>query len=107
MGRKAKSSRKKIYRKTPSGKIIIYFEKKAKKCAASCALCHSKLAGTVQAKKGGKSKKRPSVMFGGVLCNKCRSTVFEEALKVKENIKKLEDCDVKERPYIEQALKSF
>ncbi|MEM4598346.1 MAG: hypothetical protein QW400_01505 [Candidatus Diapherotrites archaeon] len=107
MGRKSKSSRKKIYRKTPSGSVNIYFEKESKKGNASCALCNSVLSGTKQVKGISKSEKRPSAMFAGTLCNKCRNSVVEEAIKVKEDIKKLKECDIREIKYIEQALKSF
>ncbi|MCX8190354.1 MAG: hypothetical protein N3F05_03975 [Candidatus Diapherotrites archaeon] len=107
MGKKAKSSRKKIYRRTPSGRVNIYFEKKSKKGKASCALCKSKLAGTKQAKNISKSEKRPSALLAGILCNKCRRVVIEEAIKVREGVKGLKNCDIREIKYIEQALKSF
>jgi len=107
MGTKAKSSRKKIYRKTPAGRIKIYFEKKQKKGKAKCALCGRTLLGTSNQRKRGKSKKRPTAMFAGELCNICRTAVIEEAIKVAQKIKKLKSCDIAQRKYIEQALKSF
>ncbi|MCD6478401.1 MAG: 50S ribosomal protein L34e [Candidatus Diapherotrites archaeon] len=97
--------KKKAYRRTPSGKTKIYFKKRKHSSCASCALCSKKLAGVSNERNLSKSEKRPSAIFGGVLCNKCRKTVIEEAIKVKQGIKRLEDCEVRLRGYIEQSLK--
>jgi len=97
--------KKKMYRKTPSGKTKVYFKKEKRKSCASCALCSKTLAGVSNERNLSKSEKRPSAMFAGVLCNECRTTVVEEAIKVKQGIKRLEDCEVRLRSYIEQSLK--
>jgi len=97
--------KKKMYRKTPSGKAKIYFKKKKHSSCASCALCSKTLAGVSNERNLSKSEKRPSTMFAGVLCNECRTIVVEEAVKVKQGIKRLEDCEVRLRRYIEQSLK--
>ncbi len=100
-------TKKKKYRRTPGGKTKVYFERD-RHGKASCALCNAKLAGVPrqdEVRKLSKTEKRPSVPFGGVLCNKCRTSVIEEAIKIKEGIKKLEECKIGKRQYIEQALK--
>ena len=52
-----------------------------------------------------KSKKRPSAMFGGVLCSKCRNIVFDEAIKVNQESKKIEDVSLDIKNYVDSALK--
>ena len=107
MVRPGQKTKNKKYRKTPSGESKVYFERD-RHGKASCALCGNTLAGVPrqdEVKKLSKTERRPSTIFAGTLCNKCRSTVLEEAIKVKHNIKSMQDCKVKMRSYIEQALK--
>ncbi|RLG70185.1 MAG: 50S ribosomal protein L34e [Candidatus Iainarchaeum archaeon] len=107
MVRPGQKTKNKKYRKTPGGESKVYFERD-RHGKASCALCGSTLAGVPrqdEVKKLSKTERRPSTIFAGVLCNKCRSIVLEEAIKVKHNIKSMQDCKISIRPYIEQALK--
>jgi len=94
--------------KTPGGRTVKKaFRKGAKE--TTCALCSNKVQGTPKGKdsdigKLSKTEKRPSVLFGGVLCNKCRDIIYEEAIKVKTDVKKINDVKVGSRGYVEQAL---
>jgi len=85
-----RSSEKKFVR-VPGGKTTIkYFKGKGKK--QHCALCKNILHGVFHSinrskvSKLSKTQRRPSVPFGGVLCSKCRVKVFEETIKVKQNL---------------------
>lgn len=107
MVKPGQKTKKKKYRKTPGGKAKAYFERK-RHGKASCALCGNALAGVPkqdEVKKLSKTERRPSAIFAGVLCNRCRNTVLEEAIKIKENIKNMRDCKITLRTYVEQALK--
>ncbi len=92
-----------VYKKSPSGEVTVHLEKR-KDTKARCALCNEILFGASHERGLSKSEKRPSAIFAGTLCNKCRKEVLEEAIKVKEGIKKLEECDIMQRKYIKEAL---
>ncbi|MDP6670220.1 MAG: 50S ribosomal protein L34e [archaeon] len=95
---------KKKKRRTPSGSKEYYVREKTGK--RSCAVCKKPMHGVPHGKtvaevsKLSKTKKRPSVPFGGVLCTKCRRQVFEEKAKVENGLKKAEDVDLLINNYI-------
>ena len=85
--------------------------KQAKKAKRICGLCKKNLHGVphgldnARAGKLSKTQKRPSVIFGGVLCNACRREVIEEAFKVKEGIKQMSETSSTQKIYIESMVK--
>jgi len=97
--------------KVPSGKTKeVRYRTGGRK--ASCGLCAKPLQGTPKGKvseirKLSRTEKRPSVMFGGVLCNACRDKVFEDAIKVKFKTKAIADVKVSLRKYVDQAVKAI
>jgi len=101
--------KKKVFKRIPSGNKIIYKEKKHSK--HSCALCGKILHGVPHGKspseirKLSKSQRRPEVIFGGILCSQCRTIIVEEAVKVKEKNKKIEEIDLNLKPYVEIMIK--
>ncbi|MDO8538234.1 MAG: hypothetical protein Q7S21_05085 [archaeon] len=54
-------------------------------------------------KKLSKTQRRPSVIFAGTLCNKCRNVVVEEAVKVNQGLKEMDDIDFAIKDYVIQA----
>ena len=99
--------KKKKFKRTPGGKVKKTSIKK-RGSRKKCALCSKPLSGTLRGRKerkASKSKKRPSAPFAGVLCNNCRSLVFEEAFKVKAGVKGMEGVELRIRGYVEEALK--
>lgn len=106
MSSKAQNVKKKVMRKTVTGVIERFKDKKPKK--RRCANCKELLHGvphqkkTSEIRKLSKTEKRPSVRFGGILCSKCRRTMFEEAIKVKEGVKKKEDVDLSIKKYVNE-----
>jgi len=85
-----------------------YFTGKGAKHA--CAVCKKALHGTPHGrrtsgvKKLAKSKRRPSVPFGGVLCTECRAQAFEEAAKVKYGGKEEGKVGLKIRKFVSSAM---
>lgn len=99
---------KKKFRKT--GKETRVFFVRDRQGKQHCALCSNVLLGVAQNKSNTerrnlkKSEKRPSVVFGGVLCSSCRRNVWEEGVKVKTNLKKIDDVELRLRHYVDEAL---
>lgn len=99
MGKKER--RKKLAKKT----VIQY--KKAKKGKKKCAVCSKRLQGTATSEKErklSKTQKRPSRIFGGVLCANCTVKMIEEAVKVKVGVKSLEKIDLSVKKYVEGVI---
>lgn len=103
-----RGSEKKFVR-TPGGKVSVrYFKGKASK--HRCAICKGLLHGVphskrkAEVKKLSKSERRPSAIFGGILCSRCRTNIIEEAIKVKHKLKDVSDIELNNRKYVETAL---
>ena len=60
-----------------------------------------------EVRKLAKTKRRPSILFGGILSSKARDIVFEEAIKVKTGIKNINDVNIKYRQYVLEAYKKI
>jgi ribosomal protein L34E len=104
----AKQKRKKFTR-TISGKTRVRKGKK-KTGKQHCSLCGRKLQGTPSGKtiaeiaRLGKTKKRPSAMFAGILCGKCRTRIIDEAIMARQKSKNIEQAEITEQKFIKQAL---
>jgi ribosomal protein L34E len=57
-----------------------------------------------ETRKMSKTEKRPTAIFAGILCNKCRATVLEEALKIKYAGKPIEKSSIKTRKFVTEAM---
>jgi len=96
------------FRKTPKKTKAYAAEYKPSK--HTCALCNSMLHGVPHGKrpsevrKLSKTERRPTAIFAGMLCSKCRSLILEEAVKVKYGIKSIDDVLIKYRPYVNIAI---
>jgi len=91
--------------KTPKGNIKIRKVKKRPN-KAKCPVCRNFLLG-VSSRKGTKTQRRPSRVFGGMLCNGCVTRVITEAAKVKEGIKPLDRVKLEIKQYVELAAKKM
>lgn len=95
----------KYMRKTaPSGRRILV-RKNKKTSKPKCGLCHAVLLGVargtpLEISKLGKSERRPSRPFGGVLCSKCAREVSVLKAVVKLKLKKKEDVPISLSGYI-------
>lgn len=71
-----------------------------------CALCGKQLQGVPKnPKKLAKTQKRPSILFGGILCNDCRNSVFDDAIMLKTGLIEEKDVSFKKKNYVLQAIK--
>ena len=76
-------SLRKVFRKTPGGRVSIHYKKRKPK-SAKCGGCGVALKGIPRGfphemSKMAKSKKRPQRPFGGFLCSKCmRSEIVKK-----------------------------
>lgn len=107
MPKKSDRTKKKKFRKTGSGTKRIFVKDKPGK--HKCALCPRVMHGTPhgktssQVRKLAKTKRRPTALFAGILCNKCRGTVVEEVAKIEAGAKSMNDVELRLRKYVKQV----
>lgn len=80
--RKRSRSLRKIYVKTPGGKVAVHFKRRKPK-SAHCGKCGAILKGIpherpYKMENMPKSKKRPERPYGGNLCSRCMRALFVE-----------------------------
>lgn len=73
--------------------------------APVCGLCAKVLQGTPKGSlhKLAKTEKRPSIIFGGVLCSNCRDNVFDEAILLKTKQIAENEVSLKTKHYVKEA----
>jgi len=84
----AKRSRtfRRIRRKTPGGRNVLRYEKRKPK-KAKCSSCGAGLAGVPRERdfkmqNMGKTQKRPSRAYGGMLCSKCTKDLLKKKARL-------------------------
>ena len=107
MVKPSEKAMKRKSKRTPGGTKETFHKNKPSKL--TCAVTGDCLKGVPHAKKSkvsklSKTKKRPSVPFGGILSSKAREQVFIETGKVVAGIKTVEDVDEKYKKYVKQAI---
>ncbi|PIU02760.1 MAG: hypothetical protein COT55_01835 [Candidatus Diapherotrites archaeon CG09_land_8_20_14_0_10_32_12] len=90
--------------RVPSGESRVSLIRQ-KKTKVSCGMCNERILSANNSRGLSKTEKRPSVLFGGVLCSTCRDKVFENTIKVKIGAKKEEDLTITMRKFVSQAIK--
>lgn len=99
----AERNMKKKFVKVTKGTKEVRFRDGSK--GAFCGICNTKLLGVPRdVKKLSKTEKRPSVLFGGLLCSKCRDEVFDYAIMVKLKILPESEVSFKIKKYVDQAI---
>ena len=107
MPNRSDRTKKKKFRKTGSGTKRIFVKDKPGK--HKCALCSRVMHGTphgktsAEVRKLAKTKRRPTALFAGILCNKCRGNIVEEAAKVEAKAKSFDEVELILRKYVEQV----
>lgn len=96
--------KKKKHRKTPGGKSVVHYSRDSKS-KAKCAATGKVLAGTgnqtkADSRKESKTKRRPSVKFGGVLGSEARRELWENYALVENNKKDINEVPAKLRKHI-------
>jgi ribosomal protein L34E len=108
MPKRSERSKSKKFRRKASGKAKAVFVRR-KTGKHHCPLCKRVLHGVAhgktaaQVRKLSKTKRRPTGLFAGVLCGKCRSLIAEEAAKVEAKAKKISEVELRLRKYVEQV----
>ncbi len=72
--------------RTPGNRLVTHYEPR-KPGVAHCAICGAELKGVPRERKHklkrlGKTEKRPSRAYGGVLCSKCAREVIKQKARV-------------------------
>jgi large subunit ribosomal protein L34e len=103
-------TRKSRWKRTTSGRTKIVY-KRGKSAKLECALCAGKLHGVPHCRtvsgisKLPKSQKRPEVLFGGVLCGRCREEVTRKAVLVHEGKEDILGISLKKAKFVEEVAK--
>ena len=109
MVRPALRWKKKVYYRTPGGRLRIRY-KREKTGKRKCGLCGAILHGVPHGKtnsevrKLAKTRKRPERLFGGHLCHKCTAEIIELKTLIEAGKMKLEDVDPLRRKYVKMIL---
>ena len=100
--------KKKKFRKTPGAKTSTIYTRE-KNTKAKCAVTGKILAGTANQAKANiratsKTKRKPSVKFGGILSGNARKQVWENYALVSSKKKTIEDIPVKVRKFVKDMI---
>lgn len=87
--------------RTPKGEAKIRAVKK-RVGKAHCPICKNTVLGV--AKSGPKSERKPSRIFGGMLCNACTQRIITESAKVKEGLKPIDSVKLEIKKYVSIAI---
>ena len=101
--------KKKKFRKTPGGVTTIHYSRD-KKSRAKCMVNGTVLPGTgnqtkSDSRKKGKSTRRPSVKFGGIIGSKARRELWENYALVTTSKKEFEEVPSKIKNLMRQTVK--
>ena len=109
MPKRSERTKKKKFRRRPSGKAeAVYVSGKPGK--HHCTLCGAVLHGmphsktTAEVGKLSKTQRRPSALFAGTLCTKCRTMIVQEAALLNCGAKQQQDIELRLRKFV-QAVK--
>ncbi len=96
-------SLRRMDRVTPKGRHVLHYERK-KNSLPHCAICSKELNGIKASRSKGRSLRKNSRIFGGVLCANCASQVIKSASRVENGEMKLNDISIRQRTYILQMI---
>lgn len=101
--------KRKKFRRTPGGKTAVHYTND-KREIAECAVTGKILSGTGNQsksvlKKSGKTSRRPSVKFGGVLGTEARRELWENYSLVISGKKKMNETPVRIKKFLTTQIK--
>jgi len=108
MPNRSERSKKTKFRRVAGSKSKRIFVKE-KTSKHKCALCKGLLHGVPHGKtsaevgKLSKTKRRPTAVFAGILCSKCRHLVVGEAAQVEAKAKKFDDVELRLQYYVKNV----
>jgi len=105
VSRKNRSQSKKlVYRRAPSGRVVsVYKGGRAK--PAKCGACGALLGGIKSARRASKSERVPSRPFAGQLCGACVRGLVKAKARVRAGAAKPEDYRFAQRELMESVKK--
>ncbi len=79
------SSRRRVYKRIPSGVAVAHYELRNVN-VAKCSACGAQLGGVPRLnpsslRKLAKTEKRPERIYGGTLCRRCLANILREAVR--------------------------
>jgi len=83
-----------------SGTVTHY--RRAKPSNPHCALCEAELNGI--SRRGGRSRRSNSRLFGGVLCAGCTAEVVKLGSRIERGDMKLDDISIRQRAFVLQLV---
>jgi len=92
---------KKFNRITKTGRNVIHY-RRAPPSQPHCAICRIELNGI--SKKGGRSRRTNSRLFGGVLCANCTADIVKLGSRVEQGDMRLTDIGMRQRAYVLQLV---
>ena len=98
---RSKSS-KKVYRRTPTGRVSEQFGHK-RRSPARCGLCGTILGGMGPQARAAKSERAPSRAFGGSLCGACVARLVKAKARIRSGAARPEDYPHAERELMRKA----
>ena len=97
------TSFRKLKRVTPSGRSVTHYERRTFSMP-HCAICSAELNGISLSKNGGRSRRKNSRVFSGILCSKCTAEVVTLGSRIEHGDMKLDAIGVKKRMYVLQLV---
>jgi ribosomal protein L34E len=94
---------KKFNRITKTGRNVVHY-RRAPPSQPHCAICRVELNGISIGRKGGKSRRTNSRLFGGVLCANCTAEIVKLGSRVEQGDMKLTDIGMRQRSYVLQLV---
>lgn len=88
-------------RVTATGRKVIHY-RRAPASMPHCAICRAELNGI--SRRGGRSRRTNSRIFGGVLCSGCSAEIIKLGSRVEHGGMKLNDIGIKQRAYVLQLV---
>ncbi len=104
-----RTSKKKFYT-APGGEARIKYIR-GRNSIHKCANCGGQMhgvphgQGVAGTRRLSHSQRRPSALFAGMLCTKCRTIVVTEAAKISAGLKTIEDVNFDLKTFVEEAKK--
>ena len=97
-------SMRKVFKKVPSGKVVLHFSRRKKTTRHHCAICKSKLQGVSSTPSASASQKTVSRRYGAHMCSPCTRKIVRYAALIEQGEIVLQDIDLVLKPYVQKEV---
>ncbi|MFH1285657.1 MAG: 50S ribosomal protein L34e [Candidatus Micrarchaeota archaeon] len=87
-------------RKTPGGRISTIYSRRKKKPLVRCGICKRVLTGVSNKRGASKTERKPSRLFGGMLCHRCVSRIIQQRARIENGEITKEEIEVRFKRYV-------